>query len=387
MLLPAVQAAREAARRMQCSNHFKQFGLALHNYHDAFNSFPAAASAQGEALGFPARGNPAKAYFFVGTSNSDRQDDARGMWSAHSHLLPFMEQQARYDAVCYVATMSGTNQAMPWNGVGPNGETGEAAPNGSLFGPNTEGARMLHAANCGRVSTLICPSDGNSGSQGRNFGARTNIMVCFGDAMNANQWANSEAGPDYKCGNRAVFAVHTWNGIQKMSDGTSNTIAAAEGVTSDTTTGGSRSVMGGIQNIGQGISPLECATTARLTTDRRSITTPLGEYRGHWYTHGSPVVTGFCTVLRPNDVSCSPGGWGIMTAQSFHTGGVNVLFFDGSVSFISDTIDNGNLVWPGTSTPVPNNGGPGGASGSFGQSPFGVWGAMGTASAGESKRL
>ena len=117
------------------------------------------------------------------------------------------------------------------------------------------------------------------------------------------------------------------------------------------------------------------------------------QYRGHWYASGYPSITGFNTILRPNDVNCNNGTgaitWGIFAAQSNHTGGVNVLFGDGSVSFVSDTIDNGNLVWPGTNTPVPN-GQPRGTGTNFdglGASPFGVWGAMGTPSGGESQRL
>ena len=385
LLLPAVQAAREAARRMQCSNHLKQFGLAMHNYHDAFKSFPSATSAQGTAQGFGAKG------FFVGTSNTDRQGDARGMWSAHSHLLPFMEQSARYDAVCFVASIAGSVQAVPYNGCNADGThaSGEGEPNRTAFPVGSEAARMLNAANCGTISTLLCPSDGSSSTSGRNVGARTNIMVSFGDAMNANQWATSEAGADYKCGQRGAFASHTWNGINTITDGTSNTIAASESITYGTTGGASSSVKGGIRQAN--VSPLECAATARSATDRNLLATPLvTEYRGHWYAYGPVLVTGFCTVLRPNDVNCAtgnaPGNWGIMTAQSNHTGGVNAAFCDGSVTFISETVDNGNLVWPGTTTPVPNHGKSGGMD-AVGQSPFGVWGALGTRSGGESKQL
>ena len=75
LLLPAVQAAREAARRMKCQNSFKQVGIALHAYHDAYDSLPA--SGTKEFFGVPAY--------------------AGGLYSGRVTLLPFMEQSGRYD--------------------------------------------------------------------------------------------------------------------------------------------------------------------------------------------------------------------------------------------------------------------------------------------------
>ncbi len=78
LLLPAVQAAREAARRMSCTNNLKQIGVALHNYHDTHGALPIG------WLGFDASGNPD----FMGTPG----------WAWGARILPFMEQQALYDS-------------------------------------------------------------------------------------------------------------------------------------------------------------------------------------------------------------------------------------------------------------------------------------------------
>ncbi len=97
---------------------------------------------------------------------------------------------------------------------------------------------------------------------------------------------------------------------------------------------------------------------------------------GHCYTDGQAERTGFTTVLPPNSPSCSTGNDpsadnndGLLPPSSRHPGGVNVLLGDGSVRFIAETIDTGNLGLPPTGS---------------GHSPYGVWGAMGSIAGGES---
>src|SRR5262245_56690292 len=80
LLLPAVQAAREAARRAQCTNNMKQIGLAMHNYHQAQDTFPLGASQHADSF-------PMKGY------------TTWGAWSAHALALPYMEQQPIYNAI------------------------------------------------------------------------------------------------------------------------------------------------------------------------------------------------------------------------------------------------------------------------------------------------
>ena len=395
LLLPAVQAAREAARRMQCSNHLKQFGLGLHNYHSAFDSLPAAGGAQGTV-----RDANGGAEVFIVTFEGRRETE-RLRWSCHVAILPFVEQQARYDAVQYVASHT-SGSPVPYWSVDANGNIDGGSPQAHFRG-NTEGARMLYNATGGKISGFLCPSDPNAQSPGRNFCARTNIMTCRGDGMNANQWASTEAGPNFRCGTRGAFSMHTWRNFSFISDGTSNTIAAAEGVTAPFTHDTGRpnnTVMGGIYNwdsLTGTRSPLACTLLGRHATNRKMLDDSntnniVRVWRGCWYAVGVESSTGFSTVVRPNDVSCGPNGtntWSFSAAQSYHTGGVNTLFCDGAVRFISETIDNNNLCHPGTNTPVTDNGGPdhNGGMDARGQSPFGVWGALGTPAGGESRSI
>jgi hypothetical protein len=345
---------------------------------------------------YPNAGSP-------GTGN--RNGSEKLVWSTHVAVLPFNEQAARYEAVRRVTSDSygGKATVAAYQGTGPDGFI--RSNEGGLdahWKDGSQSALDLHAATGGIISIYICPSDPNARSFGRNGTARTNIMTSRGDSMNANQWASEEAGDGWKCSKRGAFAPHTWNEFSAIQDGLSNTLAAAEGVTAPTTTdvemssGGNHVVKGGAYLSGG--TPLNAVNTARSPGDRNllnnfSTGTRVRTWRGQWYASGNVSITGFCTVIRPNDISYGQDGtntWGVYTAQSYHPGGVSALNCDGSVKFIPDTIDNGNLVYPGTSTPVANGGFPAPYSKNlddFGASPFGVWGAAGTIGGGESTSL
>ncbi len=127
LLLPAVQAAREAARRMQCSNNMKQLGLAVHNYADSFRRMPASSQGYGGCVGTPRNGEIKNANGLVA-------------------LLPYMEQQNLYERFNH-------NQAYSINPGAPQRATGTVVGD-----PATNGNAALAST---IVETFLCPSDNN----------------------------------------------------------------------------------------------------------------------------------------------------------------------------------------------------------------------------------
>jgi prepilin-type N-terminal cleavage/methylation domain-containing protein len=325
LLLPAVQAAREAARRMQCTNHMKQMGLALHNYLDAAKSLPSSHS-----------WNP-------------RGGD---QWSARYTLMPYYEQMARYEQL---------------NTGGPG---------------NTWTNHVLLEA---KISSLLCPSDGNGASLQY---APSNVMFSIADGMwNANGTGSGASA-------RLPFEGRRWKSLSFMADGTSNTAAVSEAIISGVAN--NRAVKGGIAAVASpdsGTGPtVRCAFSALTDANNRTVfgtgtniftanpDEPNSGQRGGRFWDGRPSFSAFSTVMPPNSPACqnpnaNPENTDVsmLPPQSNHTGGVNVGLFDGSVQFISETI---NHVTPDLGRPPVQV--------TSGRSEFGAWGALGSPSGSES---
>ena len=348
LLLPAVQAAREAARRTQCSNNFKQVGLALHNYHDACKSFPAGRSEFGRARG---------------------QDWGVGPVVP---LLPYMEQTSRYEAL-FAEMQRPENLYFPW-----------------ICDPNSPNL----AAQRETISALVCPSDGNMRSpividwgSGSTAVARKSIAHSLGDGL----WHNAVTGQGAisNVENRGILTPYNWKSFGDMPDGSSNTVGLAEIVGTERSAGTTtypRKVLGDVARAATmypapGTSPAlsypEPCFLARDPEDRNLLVNSINAWRGGFFTDGRNANSAFTTILPPNSPSCvwdgTQGNWGVFSASSYHTGGVNVALMDGAVTFVSNTIDAGDM-----STPLDAG---------RRASPYGVWGAMGTPRGGESKHL
>lgn len=320
LLLPAVQQAREAARRTQCRNSLKQLGLALHNYHDTYGMF----NARQAGPGTPQGGQP--------------YSHLRSRISGIVSLLPYLDQTPLYQQIQ-------TGTAVPW----------------------TTGGYWQRD-----LPALLCPSDTLSGAPAGTLVGRYNYTFSSGDSVSSSGNNGNSATP-ILVASRGMFGAHICYGVRDALDGTSNTIAMAEGVRpTGTNTRGMVSNTAGIAN------PAAC--TALF--DRNTGTFPGGGWTGDtsWgyrWGDGGGFFTGFTTAIPPNGPSCTENAghshWNstVNTVSSRHTGGAHVLMTDGAVRFISENINTGDqsAAWMGATA-----GGP---------SPYGVWGALGTRAGGE----
>lgn len=285
LLLPAVQQAREAARRSSCKNNLKQLGLALHNYHDTHRVFPFR------------RGGP--------------NHEGGNRWSGFVHLMPYVEQSALFDA--FMARAQTGNSIRPWEEWTVNG---------------TKPTTM-------NVPVLMCPSDSNSEPPGGQ--APSNYAFSVGD----NWLQVNSARP------RGMFGYRSKVRIRDITDGTSNTVALAE-VARPLSNRQMGDVANNMTNAGLQ-SPNDCLAvwdSANREFIAGQSVVGNGQKVGYRWADGGLCYTSFSGALPPNrGPSCATGGDasnGIITASSRHTGGVQVVMADGSVRFVSENVDAGN---------------------------------------------
>lgn len=311
LLLPAIQAAREAARRGQCSNNMKQFGVALHNYHDVFKMFPRM-SGGGTATG---GGTEWRSY------------------SAHAALLPYVEQRGLAEIV---QTSIDANFLACCNG--PSLETPAAPlPNGLNI-------------NMTSIPAFLCPSDSlidpnliaytnYAGNAGANKGWNLGSTGDYNGVMNSGQ------GP--------------WVNMAGITDGTATTLAFSEivmanGGTYNANSSSQKSLSAvregngvGANNAPDSYPTITEAYVVGIGTSAAALTSingnPVGE---RWY-RGQQGRTAFTTLLTPNSKfpnvtfhcgGCNYDGRGFHGARSMHPAGVNTVMCDGATRFVSDSV-------------------------------------------------
>jgi prepilin-type N-terminal cleavage/methylation domain-containing protein/prepilin-type processing-associated H-X9-DG protein len=327
LLLPAVQQAREAARRTQCRNNLKQFGLALHNYHDAFGRFVARKGGSSTCGAARNDGNCSRLSGFVG-------------------LLPYLDQAPFFNIIQ----------------MGDSSLTPPVAPGGPAPWYGWNGWNQ-------RIPAFACPSDSPPQNIVRGI---NNYAFSIGDTILNNRDSNNVSG---------MFGFQVCYGVRDCTDGTSNTIAMSERIVASFGINGLANPL-----VGQGVltsqaniatNPGTClaAVAAISSGGRYTDWTLVKGWFGSLWPDGQPERVGFTTVLPPNAPSCindnnpnADGASNLMSPSSRHTGGVHALMVDGAVRFIGNNIDTGNL---------------GVASSVGGRSPYGVWGAIGTRAGGE----
>ena len=378
LLLPAVQAAREAARRMSCSNNMKQLGLGLHNYHSAYKQIPI------HGVG-PTNENSNSTGTSMGQADAD---DGTGFTRLELSylvgLLPFVEQTAIWEQVSNPMTESDGDL---WPAFGPRPWNADYPP------WITE------------IPTFRCPSDPGFGLPGL---GRTNYAACTGDSFyDAEQgvtiwrygrWqyqTDTRQMERARCGLRGVFVPRGTMRFRDIKDGLSNTIAAGEIISGlgdrDIRSVTFRNAKGGTMGVANNANQCEEVGLAmgyidpsrpRFWTDVANVTF---SERGYRWAAFHTLQSQCNTILAPNSEVCLVGSsdtHGVAPPSSHHTGGAHVLIADGAVKFITDSIDAGDSNSPcvycqalsaGNDSPVP----PGA------QSPYGLWGALGTRASGE----
>lgn len=321
LMLPAVRRSTGAARRMACSNSLKQLGLALHNYHDVHEHFPSAMG--GTDVGeTPLLGNANRLSGLVA-------------------LLPYIEQGRLWEEISAPLESNGVSYpAMgpaPWVTDYPPWQT------------------QLHVFKCAESSR-------NTTETGR-----TNYTFCIGDqAQQIHQPTKL----------RGAFGPGLTSRFKDITDGTSHTIAMGEiGTSTD-------SLVVGQFATGQPAKVLQNPGACRQTlagpkSDKYAKSVTLGSPgRGGRWADGAAGFSLFNTILPPNSPSCAVGGSeavdGVYSLGSEHPGGAQVLMVDGTVRWIANAIDAGDSSRP-TLTPEQ--------MADSRPSPFGVWGALGTAAA------
>jgi type II secretory pathway pseudopilin PulG len=308
LLLPAVQKVREAAARMKCTNNLKQLGIAIHSYHDTSGKFPA-----------------------------NQQQVGVNVWeslSASYFILPYVEQQNLFQQI-----------VIPSNAP-PPGQSANGAGNGTNWSNCYNGPMNV------TLTVFQCPSAPPAPKRGSNpsgwDGPGSNYGWCYGSRVYAN----------WDAGSNGLIAQTKQTKMADATDGLSNTILASELISGSNApqAGPGRypyDVFYAGDAVINAVVNKDFATQAELDAiGSAAKNSPKGVKSNNgtmplWYCAGQSA---FNTAAPPNwqwpsaGGDCCPGGahdWGVgvFPPRSMHTGGVNAVLGDGSVRFISNTVN------------------------------------------------
>jgi prepilin-type N-terminal cleavage/methylation domain-containing protein/prepilin-type processing-associated H-X9-DG protein len=303
LLLPAVQAAREAARRGQCASNLRQIGLAMHSYHTALGVFP------------------------PGRLRSTVDHNGR-CFSAYAYLLPHLDQVPIYNATNF--------------NLNPDNAPDATAAGETVLQPENTTCLFTNLA------VLLCPSD--------NFAQRADHKALHNYPVNTG--TTFPVSPRNPTGIpvTGIFFENSAIGVQSITDGSSQTVCVSETVISDGTPGhwdGASATTGFVLALGGNDS----TTGPQLINYPADCSGPglkLNMTRGVIWIYGAPGHSMYNHVRPPNDrgVDCRGGlphssdtnfFWDRLsqnvTTHSRHPGGVHALRCDGSVLFVKNSIN------------------------------------------------
>jgi prepilin-type N-terminal cleavage/methylation domain-containing protein/prepilin-type processing-associated H-X9-DG protein len=340
LLLPAVQSAREAARRAQCTNNLKQMGLAIHNYVSANTLMPPIVIDKswsgGSGTTIP---QPIQTY------------------SQQTRLLPYLEQTVTYNAL-------NLSLGVRWNSPGV----------GIASGMQMEYYQMTAITTS--IASFLCPSDpigSNSGNASSYTiqGVKRYVGMCNYPAnMGTNRRINGATAANPGGGNWVPtgpnYVSTTWDGdlgrlvsINSFLDGTSNTIIFSEWCKGSQSVPGKNGLgmvyylPGRAQSNAFGTDfqfAQSCSQTLATTANQN------WGWKGEWWAWGQEQI--YSHTNLPNRTACVYGDFQstdsrantvLWNASSYHPGGVNCAFMDGSVKFIKSTVNY--QTWFALATP------------------------------------